>query len=100
MKTKLKISKLEVQSFVTSLEKEKIQGGALITLEGCLTGKYPTQDLNACINTIRTVEDCTVSGGYPTIPVKECIIIHMPATNLIDCPPTNDPGFCTLKCEN
>lgn len=97
MKTKLKISKLKVQSFVTSIEKNQINGGAAITLDECLTGNYQTIDLDACINkTLHTLKDCTQTG--PSVPLERCLsTIALTGTN---CPPTRD-GICyTLKCEN
>lgn len=48
MKTKLKINHLEVQSFVTSMEKNEIYGGAKTMV--CPTDACPTLPLNHCIS--------------------------------------------------
>jgi hypothetical protein len=49
MKNKLKLSDLEVQSFVTTLDTKDVKGGADLslqcqsgTLNPCLTGMYPS----------------------------------------------------------
>lgn len=53
MKKKVSLKEIEVKSFVTSIESSKnnIKGGGKIpTLEGCLTGNYPT--LGDCTRTV------------------------------------------------
>lgn len=72
MMKKLKMNKLEVQSFVTTEEKNEIRGGQ-ITLE-CLSGIYPTLPLKACVSNL-----CSI----------ECIAL-----------PTHNVGICyTLTCD-
>jgi len=64
MKKKLKLSDLEVQSFVTSVDTQELKGGADLSLQcqsgllnPCLTGMYPSVNypcevtvvLNLCV---------------------------------------------------
>lgn len=92
MKNKLKLDRLEVQSFITSETKNELKGGA-VTLN-CLTGVYPTINVNVCLSKV-----CTIfPASEICVPTQDNVGICQ-RTRICLTGTETSPSFCdTIAC--
>lgn len=97
MKKKLKLTSVEVQSFITSEKLDQVKGGQETII--CLTGNYPTLPAKECVSNALDTFCFNVQPTIVCVPTEGPFAICQKDTIICLTGTETSPSMCkTLSC--